>query len=121
MGTEVERRQDGGDDLPTKLEHAFSEMSRKDKAKFQFFGFGMVAFSIGLPMIAALFVTLPGFYWIFSGLVFLTGVCFLVPRLGVYLLTAAPNAISKIIPSAKLKDMLTSRVDRRGDRESDGE
>lgn len=115
MPSVPERRTRDTEDLPTKLEHAFSSMSRREKARFQFFGFAMVSFSIGLPMVGGLFIEIPGYYWLFSGVVLLIGVCFLVPRLGVYLITSLPNGIAKIIPSAKLKDMITNTVDRRGD------
>lgn len=115
MPTVPERRTRDTEDLPTKLEHAFSEMSRKDKARFQIFGFGMLSFSIALPMVGGLFISIPGYYWLFSGVVMLISVCFLVPRLGVYLITSLPNGIAKIVPSAKLKDMITNTVDRRGE------
>ena len=48
----------------------------------------------------------------------IVGILLAWPRLGVYVLTAAPGAISKLVPSAKLKDLLQP-VDRRAPREGE--
>lgn len=115
--TQVERR--GSDeDLPTKLEASFEAMDKDDKNRLQIIGSVLIVVGLGVPLTAGIFQELSTLYLIFSGFVAVVGILLAWPRLGVYVLTAAPGAISKLVPSAKLKDLLQP-VDRRAPREGE--
>ena len=68
----------------------------------------MMAVSILLPMVGGLFVDLSIYYWIFSGVVTFAGLCLVWPQMGLWLISAIPNGLAKILPSK-----LLSRPDRR--------
>jgi hypothetical protein len=68
----------------------------------------MTTVAILLPLVGGLFVELSIAYWIFSGVFALVGVSLIMPQLGMWLIGAIPNAITKILPSKMFK-----RPDRR--------
>lgn len=117
MSAEPDRRQ-SEDDLPTKLEASFEAMDPDDKNRLQVIGCSLIVIGLAVPLTAGIFRDLPTLYLVFSGFVATVGVLLAWPRLGVYVLTAAPGAVSKLVPSSKLKELLQP-VDRRAPREAE--
>lgn len=75
----------------------------------------MLTLSVTLPLVGGLFVELSPYYWIFSGVITVAGLCLIWPELGLWLMNSIPNALAKILPTK-----LLSRPDRRnnsGDQE----
>ena len=114
----VERRRAEFDDLPTKLEASFRDMDADDKNRLQLIGSVLIVVGLSVPLAGGIFRDLATLYLIFSGFVATIGVLLAWPRLGVYVLTAAPGAVSKLVPSSKLKELLQP-VDRRAPREAE--
>ena len=97
---------------PTMIMASFKEMGKKGRMRMRFSGSALMAFAVGMPMIAGLFVELSIPYWLFSGVIFFGGFCLLWPEMGLYLIDRVPAGIAKIMPTR-----LLSRPDRRNDSE----
>ncbi len=94
---------------PLQIIQAYQAMTPQNRKRIRIGGAAMTTVAILLPLVGGLFVELSIAYWIFSGVFALVGVSLILPQLGMWLIGAIPNAITKILPSKMFK-----RPDRRG-------
>ncbi len=106
----VEKRESGGKPAspPLMIVRSYENMTPQGRRRLRIAGALMLILSITLPLVGGLFVELSAYYWIFSGVITVAGLCLLWPELGLWLVNAIPNALVKILPSK-----LLSRPDRR--------
>jgi hypothetical protein len=77
---------------------SYQAMGPEGRKRLRIVGGCMIAFGIGMPMVAELFVLLSWVYWVFAGFVALTGICLLWPEMGILLLNVIPNIVARFWP-----------------------
>ena len=102
------RNANGNGSPPLQIEESYRRMSHAGRRRLRIYGAVMMFAAIGLPLVGGLFVELSIYYWLFSGVVTFAGLCLVWPQMGLWLISAIPNGLAKILPSKML-----SRPDRR--------
>lgn len=97
---------------PMMIFRSFENMTTQARRRLRIYGAMMLALSVTLPLVGGLFVELSAYYWIFSGVITVAGLCLIWPELGLWLMNSIPNALAKILPTKFL-----SRPDRRSNSE----
>lgn len=110
MSDPVTERRSRSGSPPTVLMVAYQSMDPELKRLLQRAGLALIAFGIGMPMIAELFVSLWWGYWLFASGVVILGACLLYMPLGIWFGNFVGGLAAKLIPA--LRDKL--HVDRRG-------
>lgn len=100
---------------PTIIMQSYQAMGPQGRARLRMAGGGMMAFGIGMPMVAELFIPLSWVYWVFAAFVALAGLCLLWPEMGILLLNVIPRTVERFWP-AKAKAL---RPERRAEPEPD--
>ncbi len=95
---------------PTLMMQGYEAMGHTGRRRLRWAGFAMITVSVGIPLIAGIWVAFPIVYWLFSGAVALSGTCFVFPQLGLQLIEVIPGFIAKVVPTR-----LLSRPDRRSE------
>lgn len=111
----VEKRDGKPASPPMMIVRSFERMTPEGRRRLRIYGGLMLTLSVTLPLVGGLFVELSPYYWIFSGVITVAGLCLIWPELGLWLMNSIPNALAKILPTK-----LLSRPDRRnnsGDQE----
>lgn len=98
---------------PNVIAQSYQAMGPEGRKRLRIVGGCMMAFGIGMPMIAELFVVMSWVYWTFSAFVALAGLCLLWPEMGILLLSVIPNILARFWP-AKKKAL---KPERRAERE----
>lgn len=109
---ESDGRRNGNDNgsPPLQIVQAYQAMTPVNRKRVRILGGSMTGVAVIVPLVGGLFVELSVAYWIFSGVIALVGVSLVFPQMGMWLISAIPNGITKILPSK-----MFSRPDRRGD------
>ncbi len=110
------RNANGNGSPPMQIEESYRRMSHAGRRRLRIYGGSMMLAATGLPLVGGLFVELSPYYWIFSGVVVFAGLCLVWPQMGLWLVSAIPSGLAKILPSKML-----SRPDRRNNGPDDPE
>jgi len=107
-------RRGGGRSAPTMMMQGYEAMGHGGRRRLRWAGYVMMAAAGGTALWRS--SGDPSVYWwLFTGVIFLCGVCFVFPQMGLQLIEAIPTGLAKILPTK-----LLSRPDRRGDEEQPG-
>jgi len=77
---------------------AYKALPKKDVRRFQWVGLVLMAMSAVFLLAVPIFVPIPVVSYVVAVILFLVGVCFLWPPLGIWAASAIPNGVAKVIP-----------------------
>lgn len=103
-----ERRADSNGGAPTALIQSYERMSSKKRAMLFKVGLGLLIFTVGLPLVAGVWIDLPNVYWFFAFGGGITGLAMMWPEAAIFVF----QGFAKLIPAAALKGLL-SKPERR--------
>lgn len=95
---------------PTQLMQAYQSLEPAQEKKLNYLGFGMTGLSSVTLLVGGLVVELGTGYLIAATIIMLVGICLVFLPLGVWLITAIPRGVSKILPASLASKL---RPDRR--------
>lgn len=91
----------------TQILQGYERMGHTGRRRLMWIGLVMMAAAGGTGLWSSSGDS-PVAWWLFTGLIFLSGLCLVFPQLGLQLIEAVPGAIAKLLPTKML-----SRPDRR--------
>ncbi len=85
---------------PTQLMAAYKALSPAQEKRLNYLGFGMSSLSTVTLLVGGIFVELGTGYLVGAIIILLVGICLIFLPLGVWLITAIPRGVAKVLPAS---------------------